>query len=294
VYLQHKVLELEDELERAARDDLSVSKEKGVVTLDPSAAAVGKSLVATIARPATNHEPTLKTCVVCRRSVAHSNKSELRYVSHDLSGVKMLNCIRHHYLEDLKPYICLYDGCSLHDVRYSTIRDWTAHIRASHGQVWRCLFGCNDLFSARVTFEEHMVDEHHTQFTFQELPTLTELCMKHTLATDATQCPCCGETTESSDQFYRHLAKHLEDIATLSLMPNLPCEFSASIDDDPQLADTIPSYPDQEGSVQSTGPLQQHVSERTDDHDTQKTLRRAHSAPSWERGLGMGSHDVTP
>jgi hypothetical protein len=118
--------------------------------------------------------------------------------------------------------------------------------------------------------------------------------MKHTLATDATQCPCCGETTESSDQFYRHLAKHLEDIATLSLMPNLPCEFSTNIDEDLQLAETVPSHLDQEGSVQSTGPLQQHARERTDEHETQRTLRRVRSAPNRERGLGMYIQDVTP
>jgi hypothetical protein len=118
--------------------------------------------------------------------------------------------------------------------------------------------------------------------------------MKHTLATDATQCPCCGETTESSGHFYRHLAKHLEDVAMLSLMPNLPCAVSPSADADLELEVTIPSYSDEEGSVQSTVPLQKHVREGTDEHDTQRRLKRAHSAPIRERGLGMGSHDVPP
>lgn len=84
VYLQHKILALEDELERAASHNLSASREKknqelDEVALAPSGAAGEPSFMAAIEQPASNHEPTLKTCVMCRRSVAHSNKSELRY-----------------------------------------------------------------------------------------------------------------------------------------------------------------------------------------------------------------------
>lgn len=228
---------------------------------------------------------------MCRRSVAHSNKSELRYDSQDSSELKILTSIRAHYLEDLQPYLCLHDGCSSQDIRYSTIDEWTSHICTSHGQVFRCIFGCNKPFHARSTFEEHMVDEHCAQFTSQELPTLAELCMKHTLATSATQCPCCGETTESSDHLYRHLAKHLEDIALLSLMPNLPCKFSNDADPALQLADTIPSHFDQENALQSTEPKQKHARVRTDDRDTHGTPRRTRSAPRLERELGIGFYD---
>jgi hypothetical protein len=135
-----------------------------------------------------------------------------------------------------------------------------------------------------------MIDEHRGQFAIQELPTLAELCTKHTLETNKTQCPCCGESTDDSDYFYRHLAKHLQDIATLSLMPNLSCTFSTNADSDLQLADAIPSKFDQESSVQSTGPLQQYAGGRAGDRDTQGTLRRTHSVPTRERDLGTGSH----
>ena len=85
MYLQLKLVELEEELERAARDALNASKEKEkekqgveVVALAPSATTGEKSFAAMIAQPVTDHEPTLKSCEMCRRSVAHSNKSELR------------------------------------------------------------------------------------------------------------------------------------------------------------------------------------------------------------------------
>jgi hypothetical protein len=140
-----------------------------------------------------------------------------------------------------------------------------------------------------------MVTKLHAQFTSQELPTLTELCMKHTLAvTSATQCPCCSENTDSRDQFYRHLAKHVEDIATLSLMPGLSCVVSTNVDTDLQLPETIPSRCDQETSAHSTGPTQQDRRGRIDEQDMQGTPRRNRSAPGPERGLGIGFHDVTP
>jgi hypothetical protein len=135
-----------------------------------------------------------------------------------------------------------------------------------------------------------MTDEHRGQFTSQELPTLAELCTKHTLETNTRQCPCCGETTDDSDYFYRHLAKHLGDIATLSLMPNLSCEFSTSHDTDLQPEQTVPSHFDQQSSVQSTIPIHQRVRGRAGERDTQGTLRRTRSAPSRERDLGTGSH----
>lgn len=205
---------------------------------------------------------------MCQRRVAHSDKSELRYHSRDFLEVEILTRTRQHYLEDLRPYVCLHDGCSSRDIRYSTIDEWTAHIQASHGQAWRCLFGCNNTFHARTTFEEHMIAEHHAQFTSKELPTLTELCMKHTLDTSATQCPCCGEVIDGSDHFYGHLAKHLEDIAMLSLMPNSPCEFSTNANTDLQSADKIPSHVDQGSTVQSPGHLHQDVRGRTSEVNT--------------------------
>lgn len=111
-----------------------------------------------------------------------------------------------------------------------------------------------------------MIAEHHAQFTSEELPTLTELCTKHTLETNTTECPCCGETTNSSDHFYRHLAKHLEDVALLSLMPD---------------------------SVQPTWPLYQDIRGRIGEHNSLEIPRRNRSAPSLERGWDGDFHDDT-
>lgn len=228
---------------------------------------------------------------MCRRSVAHSNKSGLRYDPYDYSNFEILTNIRVHYLEDLQPYICLHNGCSSRDTRYSTIDEWTSHIRTSHGQAWQCLFGCNELFHVRTRFEGHMIAEHHAQFTSEELPTLTELCMKHTLAT-VTTCPCCDTSINDSDHLHLHVAKHLEDIAILSLMPNLPCKVSANADPDLQPVDTITSHAERESPVQTAGPIQQVVRGRTD--TCEGPPGRARSAPCWEREPGKSFKENIP
>jgi hypothetical protein len=146
---------------------------------------------------------------------------------------------RHHYYEDIQPYICLHAHCGSRDIRYSTLEEWNAHIRSSHGQVFRCLFGCTQTITTRSTFEDHLRAEHRTQFTDAELPTLIELCKKHQLNNIATRCPFCGEVLASAERYYQHLANHMEDLALLSLMPSLPCEFSTNVDVVPAPSETV-------------------------------------------------------
>jgi hypothetical protein len=86
--------------------------------------------------------------------------------------------------------------------------------------------------TTRSTFEDHLRAEHQAQFTNAELPTLIELCQKHQLNNSAARCPLCSEVIAKSESFYQHLGSHMEDIALLSLMPNLPCKFSTDVDVD--------------------------------------------------------------
>jgi hypothetical protein len=99
--------------------------------------------------------------------------------------------------------------------------------------------------TTRTTFEDHLRAEHHMQFTDAELPTLIELCNKHQLNNAAAQCPFCGEVLASSEIFHQHLANHMEDIALLSLMPNLPCKVSTDVDVVPASRETVAPDVDQ-------------------------------------------------
>lgn len=169
------------------------------------------------------------------------------------------------------------------------------HMRMSHGQIWRCLFGCNQTMSTRAMFENHLSTEHHGHFTTKELPTLVDLCKKHTLDIGTSYCPCCGETLETSDKFYRHLANHMEHLALLSLMPDLPCKFSpnASVVQTPQSTATPVLEPD----FQTSPPrlMRDRDRGRTNIYHAISVPRRSQSVSYYEQGYGLGvSHEKRP
>jgi hypothetical protein len=102
VYLQLKVRELEDELERAVELDLSAPKEtvkEEVATVAPTTpVATGEQILVDNEHTITTdqvavpgNEPMSKKCVLCRQVVTYSNKSELRYASCRFLSVKSLD-----------------------------------------------------------------------------------------------------------------------------------------------------------------------------------------------------------
>jgi hypothetical protein len=124
-----------------------------------------------------------------------------------------------HFYNDLKPYICLFQDCTFGSTRYGTRSAWIEHIRHVHGQVWRCCFGCIEVFGSREGFEKHMHLEHSPHFRLEELTGLANMCEKHVLTDDATRCPICKEFTGNIRSRYRHIARHLENLALLSMRP---------------------------------------------------------------------------
>jgi hypothetical protein len=187
---------------------------------------------------------------------------------------------------DLQPYICLQEDCSLPSVRYSTLGSWTEHLRNFHGHEWRCIFGCSDAFFQRTSFEDHMLSEHSDLFTGEELPTLVDICMKHTLAFGTARCPCCKETIGGSNAFYRHLADHMESLALLSLMPNLLCRVSTDANIGQQKS-RIPPRDQTVSPVRSFAPLPQHERGRVVDQYISSTPRRTRSAPCYRPEYGL-------
>jgi hypothetical protein len=145
------------------------------------------------------------------------------------------------------------------------LEGWTAHIRSSHGQVFRCFYGCTQTITTRTAFEDHLRTEHHAQFTDAELPTLVDLCQKHQLNNTAAKCPLCAEAVSSPERFYHHLANHMEDVALLSLMPNLPCKFSTDVDVVPTPSETAIL----DAVQRTTTPDHENTSSNANDDDLQ-------------------------
>lgn len=161
------------------------------------------------------------------------------------------------------------------------------HVRMAHGQIWRCLFGCNQTMSTIAMFENHLSTEHHAQFTTKELPTLADLCKKHTLDVGTSHCPCCGEIVDTPDRFYRHLAKHMEHLALLSLMPDLPCDFSPNASVVQTSQSTVAPVLEQDLQTRPPRSMPELDRGRTNVHNAIKVPRRSQSVLNHEQGYGL-------
>ncbi|KAI9643120.1 hypothetical protein NHQ30_008855 [Ciborinia camelliae] len=124
-----------------------------------------------------------------------------------------------HLLEDLKPYICLFEGCRQRGKSYSSFKDWQAHLNLPHYEPWRCPLHPDDLdgeplFDGVLNFEDHLITSH---------PYLGHLIATY-LIRDSTKlavlplwCFLCFEKHSSVSELQTHMAKHFESMSLLAL-----------------------------------------------------------------------------
>jgi hypothetical protein len=141
---------------------------------------------------------------------------------------------RKHLLEDLQPYICLFQNCDQAGTTYRTFKAWQAHLNKAHVQRWVCPMsheGPNSMkpedtgFDTAEMFQEHVEVAHRerdSDTTGQREMDPVEL---HALMQAASEravlprwCFVCL-TDQSRDTLQQHLAKHLETAFILSLPP---------------------------------------------------------------------------
>lgn len=75
------------------------------------------------------------------------------------------------------------------------------------------------MLGSRDGFYQHIKTVHNVDLSPQELFGLAEMCEKHILTDDGPRCPLCQELAGTGRTRYRHIARHLEKLAVLSLMP---------------------------------------------------------------------------
>lgn len=163
--------------------------------------------------------------------------------------VKPLTTIRYHVLEDVEPYICLFQDCNTSLQCYKTKGEWIDHMAWQHTITWPCqVLGHDDqLFRSPEDLRHHILACHSSEIPFEQIPFVLEKCAKpapdvfvalaahfHNEPTEElSACPFCDEsetrigTVEPEeivylpDQSYKfvrdHIASHLESIALLSL-----------------------------------------------------------------------------
>lgn len=155
---------------------------------------------------------------------------------------------RRHILNDIDPYVCLFEACDKPENCFKTVDDWLSHIQWQHTLVFSCQSTGHEseLFSSSADLELHMHQQHWREFSESQLPFLVHKSVRPSPDTfgafararesigaskDSTSlCPLCLFSADEPDMppnsisgekkfknIMNHIASHMESIALLSL-----------------------------------------------------------------------------
>ncbi|RSL49753.1 hypothetical protein CEP54_012260 [Fusarium duplospermum] len=163
---------------------------------------------------------------------------------------------RGHVVEDLSPYVCVYEDCDSPDAMYVTTLEWKKHIRERHSRAqWICDPCWLDSetpeefeFDSEEEWHKHTLTEHDDEVEEDDMPDLAKLSQR--TGVPAIACPLCYEDTSlRNPETDKHLAEHLHSFA----LQALPWEVMGC-DDETQVSmgSDIRKSHDSEDSEQST------------------------------------------
>ncbi|KAF7503396.1 hypothetical protein GJ744_003918 [Endocarpon pusillum] len=148
---------------------------------------------------------------------------ECMYCFKTLRKVKTHRAWKRHVMRDLKPYICSFGGCSEDARMFSRRRDWFQHELDLHRTYWECPRGCLEPFLNSSDFKAHLIGQHQTQLTQDQLETLTKALANQQDGRHKASCELCGKVYPVNEGLRRHLGGEMEEIA-LFVMPR-PHDF---------------------------------------------------------------------
>lgn len=155
---------------------------------------------------------------------------------------------RRHILNDIDPYVCLFEACDKLENCFKTVDDWLSHIQWQHTLVFSCQSTGHksELFDSSADLELHMHQQHWREFSESQLPFLVDKSLRPSPDTfgafararesigaskDSTSlCPLCLFSADEPNMppnsisgekkfknIMNHIASHMESIALLSL-----------------------------------------------------------------------------
>ncbi|EWG48629.1 hypothetical protein FVEG_08333 [Fusarium verticillioides 7600] len=123
---------------------------------------------------------------------------------------------KHHVMNDLEPYVCLFEACQTPGHLYTHSSTWIKHMK-EHALRWRCTSRRHGEFvtDSRERYLDHMKNVHSGAITDAQLEVLADqnCCMTGPLFK---ACPLCGEETPSTS-LTEHLVGHMRSLARKSL-----------------------------------------------------------------------------
>ncbi|KAH6670618.1 hypothetical protein B0J14DRAFT_99997 [Halenospora varia] len=137
-----------------------------------------------------------------------------------------------HVTRDLKPYICVFEGCKTPQAPYESFQEWTTHMKKEHmAPEWHCASASHPLvkFNSQGLFESHMRERHPKGFNEAQLPALANRSMRFG-SEIFNSCPFCSYSQEEDDmthcspsrlqdELQYHISSHLLSLAFISLPP---------------------------------------------------------------------------
>ncbi|KAK8117764.1 uncharacterized protein PG998_006045 [Apiospora kogelbergensis] len=131
---------------------------------------------------------------------------------------------KRHVFADLRPYVCLYQGCPTPTQTFARRHHWVEHLRQQHWRVWKCHCDGLDMFSSQESFMAHAQNHHRSTIGPDQMETFIETCERPNPDFDSQTCKLCDELISSSQQYQRHIGRHLEQLALFALPTNYDTE----------------------------------------------------------------------
>jgi hypothetical protein len=151
-------------------------------------------------------------------------------------------CARRHVLNDLEPYVCVFEDCNDAHRLFRDRAAWLSHMQETHTKQWTCTAAGHKLcvFETEQGFEDHMRVDHAAGFKESQLPWYKKRSQGPAASTFSA-CPLCGyEPTKEkintltnakgsdkkqkyerskiiSEDIVKHLAGHLQEISMKAL-----------------------------------------------------------------------------
>ncbi|KAJ5610789.1 hypothetical protein N7510_007508 [Penicillium lagena] len=128
---------------------------------------------------------------------------------------------RKHLLEDLQPYICLFQNCDQHGKTYRSFKDWQAHLSEPHDQPLLCsLHPKPDSAEQSLFFDTAELFQEHLNLHHPDIDQSTSAEIVHKSRQPSTLpnwCFVCLSEQPSDITLQKHLANHLEQAFLLAL-----------------------------------------------------------------------------
>ena len=126
---------------------------------------------------------------------------------------------RRHVFGDLRPYTCLFQGCTESNADFDRRHLWHAHISQYHWRSWSCPFKCDGggSFPTASELKSHLRYHHMPNAPKEQLDGVTALGGKAATKDTTTTCSVCGHTVVGLRPYIKHVGRHLEQLALFAL-----------------------------------------------------------------------------